>query len=67
MSDPSKDWTEKERLDAIFSIVDEIDPPNGEIVTDRRKIHDVSERVRFIATLPAEFLEANREAVLGGQ
>ncbi len=67
MPEPSKDWTNEERLAAIYSIIDEIDPPNGEIVTDRQKIHDVSERVRFIATLPAEFLEANREAILRGQ
>jgi len=65
---PSNHWTDKERRDTILEILNEIDPQDGRPVNfDREKVADVGQRIRFLASQSAEFLEVNREAILNGQ
>jgi hypothetical protein len=58
MKTPSGEWTEKERLEVIGIIADRL----GTGRLDRPEY----DRIRFLAYMPARFLEANRDQILAG-
>lgn len=58
----SKNWTATERMFLIANLEAELNAGN---ITGG-KVFDLQERIHFLKTMPAEFLEANREAIIKG-
>ncbi len=71
----SSSWTRFERAELIKKLTKEHyelslpenagGDPNSE--KTKYKIFDLEERIRFIAVMPASFLEVNRDAILNGK
>ncbi len=61
---PSTSWTPEERLKVISEVVEGINPNN---VVPSHVLFDVYERIKFLASTNAEFLERNRTSILNGQ
>lgn len=67
-TNPSTEWTADERLAVVAELAIEL----SDAITNGRHgvlgiTFDHSERIHFLAMMPAEFLEANRDAILNGQ
>ena len=60
----SSDWTPEERLSVIASIAAEMAEKPRAL---SNQVFAWSERLRFVAEMPATFLEANRKQMLYGQ
>lgn len=58
----SKEWTANERMLLIGRLEAELNSGN----LTGGKVFDLQERIRFLRVMPAEFLEANRDAILNG-
>lgn len=57
MREPSSEWTDRERLMLVAKIANR----------HQFLMHSLDlERVKFLATMPAEFLEANRKQLIEG-
>lgn len=67
MADPSKDWTPDERKAVIHHIVAEMHQVgrNGQLIYAERVL-DWSDRINIVLTMPATFLENNREHIING-
>jgi hypothetical protein len=64
--EPSRDWTTFDRLTLIARIASlQAELLRAGALTPERAF-DIAERIRFIATMGAGFLEANRDAILNG-
>lgn len=62
---PSTNWTESERLRLIGSIIQELD--DHPMIRQDKKLFDIQERILFISTKSAKFLEANRKDIVEGK
>ena len=71
MTNPSKDWTQTERLETISRILEEEVPRQGPGLNcdlaelPASKVRQIGERIYFLANKAASLLESNREYVLG--
>lgn len=71
MTNPSKNWTETERLETISTILEEECPRQGSGLNcdlaelPASKIREIGERIYFLANKAANLLESQREFVLG--
>ena len=68
MFEPSPQWTDEERKRVVLDICKAMEKKSKEhAFIDPSKIFDLMERIRFILTEPAAFLEKNRKDILTGQ
>lgn len=70
---PSKEWTETERLKTISTILEEESPRQGPGLNcdlaelPASKIREIGERIFFLANKDASVLESHREYILEGR
>jgi len=63
---PSSEWTQEERLELITYLAGQLHDysQEGRPLIRAGLVYAITERVVFVATTPAKFLEGNREQIL---
>lgn len=59
----SSDWTDKERLEAVMQIAAELS--RHPMYRMDRQLQDIVDRLSFVAGADKEFLEMNRDKIIG--